>query len=81
MKKLFIFLTIIACMAMLSPKEKHKGHNTDYHWYNNKYQNYWELSDSLIYCTDTLYIYKMGGQCYVFNQNCKRTRNAGHLNR
>jgi len=71
MKTLLLAVGILSIVfTTAAPKCRDaNGHPTDFNWYNNKYQDFWELADSSLVLTDTLYTYRVGATQLVFNQD------------
>ena len=67
----YLILLLTLCSFIIPPKT-YNGYKTDYAWYNNKYEDFWELTDSCIVNRDTMYLYKLGGQHFIFNQKGER---------
>lgn len=73
MKTTYLLLLMLLCIVLTSagPLKYKNKHKTDYCYYCDKYGEDWDPHDTLIYNSDTLYIYKLGGQYFKFNQEGK----------
>jgi len=76
MKTTNLLLLVCASLTLLTgPLKTKNGQPTDYYYYSNKYGDLWDPHDTCINYQDTLYIYKFGGQNYIFNQHGKKVIN------
>ena len=69
-------LTITLCLFWMAisatgPLKFKNKQPTQYYYYSNKYSEIWEPHDTIVHHPDTMYIYRLGGQQFKFNQDGK----------
>lgn len=74
-----VMVLLFTVTSFCIPPKRFNDKPTDFNYYSNKYENFRELEDSLVYYPDTIFIYRACGQTFAFNQAGKLMENNHSL--